>query len=419
MAAQSTKFSPFQNLRVGRVLGWLLGIVSMGLLLLLLVQVTIRFTTPGTLPRLQLVKDVALPSVISTANGQPAAKVAVHGDRFDFQALDAQSGLLFAAHPGPGAGRQTAIQAQLPANTQFRTTIVVFNTRTNEYLGSIDVSAIHGITVAPDLHRVYAAGFSDKKVYVIDVNSCKAGPRAEHNACNFSTIPVNQPPDGIEYDADNQQVFVAEPAKTNPTGKIEVINALTNRVTKTLPLNGDIGHVRYDTHSHQAFAVILPKTGPNQLAAINPINYTLKQIALPGTCSNAHGLALDSQQEVAFIACVDSQKVVTVNLQTMQLLGNSNTLPSVGTKPDILVVDAGAHVLYVASVTSVSVFDESGAAKGSLVKIGDYVLSSGTTHTIALDEASHNIYLPLTDVGGQPIMRIEHYDPRGVPLVAQ
>jgi hypothetical protein len=58
--------------------------------------------------------------------------------------------------------------------------------------------------------------------------------------------------------------------------------------------------------------------------------------------------------------------------------------------------------LYVASESGVvSVFDEHGAG---LEPVGEY--DAPHAHSIAIDPATHRVYLPLENVNGKPVLRI-------------
>lgn len=412
MAKKATKVEQEQKFGVGRVLIWVIGIASFGILSVLIIGVIAQFVTPGSVHHLELVQDIALPSIVVPPSGQRVSQT-VRSDRFDFQALDPQTGLLFAAHPGPSAAKLAILEELLPPGTQFKTTIVVFNTRNNQYVGSINVPFVHGLAISTDLHQVYAADADESKVYVIDERSCKAGLPPNQDACRvMKQIKTTQTPDSLEYDPALQRVFVAEPGGlTPPKGVEDVINTQTDKIIQTINFGTDVGHTRYDPVSHRIFVIIVTDKD-SELVSINPVTGQVGSRAiLPSTCGNAHGLILDSQQQVAFAACIDTQNVVMVNMRTMKPIGDLTNLQTVGVKPDILAIDHVYHVLYVASATSITVFDESQAAKGILSKQGDFIISSASSHTIAVDDTTHNIFIALTDVGGRPIMRVEHYNP--------
>ncbi|HLG61893.1 MAG TPA: YncE family protein [Ktedonosporobacter sp.] len=412
MVEQSKALEGLRAFSMSRICLWLVRTISFGGVGLLIVGIAIQFVTPGAPRHLQLVQDVALPTIVIPPAGQRLPQ-AIRSDRFDFQALDPQTGLLFIAHPGPSAAKLAILQELLPANTQFKTTVVVFNTRTNQYVGSLAIPFVHGITVASALHRVYAADADESKIYVIDESTCKTRAVSGQDACRVvAQIKATQTPDGLEYDPALQEVFVAEPGdKTPPEGVEDVIDAQTNKIIQTVHLGTDVGHTRYDPVSHRIFVIAVTDKN-SELVAIEPSTGRVgPHTILPAACNNAHGLILDSQQQVAFAACVDSQNLVMIDMRAMKVIGDVTNLQEVGVKPDILAIDHGYHLLYVASSTSISIFDEREAANGILHKVGDFIISSSSSHTIAVDDTTHNIFIALTDVGGRPIMRVERYNP--------
>ncbi len=409
--AESIPSSSSRRFGGGTLLGWLMGVLCFGVLVFFIAQVILQFAMPTTVHRLQLVKDVPLPSIVVPPGPPPI--YTVRADRFDFQALDPQSGLLFIAHPGPSAAKSELAQEQLPQGTVLRETVVVFDTKQNEYVGSLQIPNVHGIAVAPDIHKVYFADFDDSKIYVINEQTCKATPQPDQNACTIiKQINASQNPDSLDYDSDHHKVFVSEPGgATLPKGIEDVIDTQTDNLVKKINLGTGVGHVRYDSVSHRIFVVAGTDT-QGELVSINPITESIaSRFGLPGECTGAHGLIIDSPQQVAFVVCTGIEKVAMVDIQRMKSTG---TLQQVGVKPDILALDHGLHILYVGSVTSVSVFDESKASSGTLTRLGrpgDYIISTGSTHTIAVNDATHELYVPLTDLGGQPVLRIEQYSP--------
>ncbi|HLZ57515.1 MAG TPA: YncE family protein [Ktedonosporobacter sp.] len=403
MVEQSIK--PAQSHWIGRIFTWLFGAVSFGVLALLLIALIVRFTTPVQPHKLQLVQDVLLPSIIASPNtlSPQTAALATHVDRFDFQALDPQTGLLFIAHPGPSANKLKSLPSNMPLNKS----VVVFNVRTNQIVTNMDVPFVHGLAIAPDLHRVYAADADDGKLYVLD----------ELKQAVITSFDLTQTPDSLEYDPDLHEVFVAEPIdrQGGTKGVVDVVDTQTNKIIQTIPLNNDIGHIRYDPVSHRMFAVVVNPQLQGELVAIDPIADTVSaRVTLPDTCVAPHGQIVDAPQQVAFVACMNSQNLVAVDLSSMKILSDPQHLPSVGVKPDILALDHTLHTLFVASTTSITIFDEGKATQGGLHLQGDYIVSSGNTHTIAVDDTSHNVYVAVSDLGGRPMLRVEHYNPNGI-----
>lgn len=415
MAGKAVTSTLSKGIGTGKLLSWLLGLLCFGLLVFLLLQVIIQFMTPPPVSHVQLLKDVPLPGVSASRDGQSLLG-SVHFDRFDFQALDPQTGLLFIAHDGPSANKLSFAKAELPAGASIRPGIVIFDVRHNKYVASINGPSVHGITIASDSHKIYAAGFDASVIDVIDEQACQAAIGAGRGTCAIAkTIKTTQNPDSLEYDADHHEVFISEANKATPSKSfVDVIDTQTDSVVTTISIPAVVGHVRYDAFLHRFFIAVATHAR-SEVDAIDPVaNLVSAHIPLPSPCSNAHGLAIDESQQVAFVACVDSHNLAVVDLRTMKAIGDPNHLPSLALNPDVVAIDHSLHVLFVGCATGLSVFDESRASSGSLTKFGDYTISTASSHSIAVDDSGHNIYIPLPDVGNRPIMRIEHYDQHGV-----
>ena len=423
MAEQTVNSPASKSHGAGRIFLWLIGLLCFGVSGYLIAQVMIQFVHPISIHRLQLVTDIPLPSVEVPVKGQPQLQ-AVHFDHFDFQVLDPTNGLLFIAHPGPSDVKLDLLLKtnQLPPGTSFSGNIAVVDTRQNKLVARIALPNVHGLTVDQNDHRIYAAGSTGDVVYSIDEQTFKATTINIAPQCKPANAPCENP-DSLTYDPVDHKVFVSSPAGHNQV----VIDTQTNKLlTNPIDLSGDktgddIGHTRYDPVSKRVYVVVQPiqpnPQDPNspwpapKLVAIDPVTDSiLSSVTLPGECRSAHGLGIDSQQQVAFVACIDSQNLVMVDIGSNTVVSGSQP---VGFKPDIVTLDTHLHVLFVGCASGVSVFDESRAINGVVHKLRDYTISSSSAHSIAVDENTHMIYIPLTDVGGRPILRIEQYNPNG------
>src|SRR3989454_11633807 len=79
-------------------------------------------------------------------------------------------------------------------------------------------------------------------------------------------------------------------------------------------------------------------------------------------CFVPHGVAIDTAQHIAFIACVDADppSLYRVDLRKMQLFPEPGwPLP---VKPDIIALDTSLHLVYVAGGAGLAVFQENGRA---------------------------------------------------------
>ena len=324
-----------------------LSLVAAGLVALLL-----QSTRPP-LP-LQTIADIPLPGGTT---------------RFDYQSLDPLTHRLFVAHLG--AGMVTVVDVQSKR--------VVANVT--------DVAGVHGVLVIPELGRVYASATDAHQIVVIDEQTLQV----------LTRIPAGTYPDGLAYVPARHEVFVSDEAG----GSDLVIDTQTNRLVATIPLGGEAGNTQYDPVSGHIYVDVQTQ---NALAAIDPAtNAVVARYPLTG-CTHDHSLLIDASQRLAFVACDGNATLLLLDLGTMQVLERQ----PVGDSPDVLALDGGSHLLYVASESGVlSVFDEQTRA---LRKIGEGYVAADA-HSVAVDPATHALYLPLQEVNGRPVLRIARFLP--------
>jgi DNA-binding beta-propeller fold protein YncE len=283
--------------------------------------------------------------------------------RFDYQSLDVAHSRLYIAH-------MNADQ------------LVVFDTKKREVVANLDgFPSVHGVWAVPELGRVYASATGEHKVAVVDMQTLKTIAKAG---------PVKYP-DGIAYAPGAKRVFVSDEHGDADA----VIDATTNSLIATIPLGGGAGNTVYDPGSGHILVAVHEK---NELVAIDPT--TAKIIGhypVPGVQS-PHGIALDVNARLAFVAGEENNKLAVVDLSNMQTLA---TYP-VGKDPDVLAFDPGLKLLYVSAESgNVTVFREDGKA---LVAQGS--ISMPHAHTVCVDPEEHLVYFPLQSIEGHPLLRI-------------
>jgi len=455
MAALSKTSSRSQSSGAGRLFAWLMGIASFGLLAYLLANVAYQIIIPPPAHRIVFVQDIPLPSglgAVSPGQKDPLAPgVEQQFDHFDFQAFDPGTHRLFIAHTGPTP--DLLILAHIKFDPKTDGHIAVFDTQQDKLIARISIPQVSGIVDAPDLHKVYAADAEGNIVYSIDVNTLKPTP---------IQLDDNESPDAVGYDPVEHKIFVsdvgvpADPKKTLNADRnnqnVTVIDALTDTIiTKInfghLPLlpdehapttqpgnvptfGYDVGHNKYDSVQHRTFVTAqilhdaddpnpfaLPPPGTGELVSIDAVtNKIVDRLVLPVTCSTPHGISIDTEQEVAFIACTDFdsdrnlvENLLRVDLKSMKVIPTDPMKTRLAGGADIVLIDQRFHILFVACKGGITVFDEKA---GEFHKLGDYVLGK-QTHTIAIDEDTQYIYLPQM-VGGRPTLRIAKYNPNGI-----
>src|SRR5438552_3166022 len=199
-------------------------------------------------------------------------------------------------------------------------------------------------------------------------------------------------PDGVTYASKSNKFYLSD-----LHGKMDtVIDAKTNQVVTTIALGGGAGNTQYDSVSEHIFVTV---HGQNELAEIDRNkDQVIGRYPLPG-CSGSHGLNIDSEHRLAFVACEENAKLAVFDLDAKKI----TAIQSVGADPDVLAFDKAFARLYISAESGViSIFDE--RAK-SLVKIGEGFFAANA-HSVAVDSRTHRVYFPLQNVGGKPVLRI-------------
>jgi DNA-binding beta-propeller fold protein YncE len=299
-------------------------------------------------------------------------QIALPGDssRFDYASLDPDRGLLFIAH----LGASQVIEVDVRRGTVVRT---------------IDgVDRVHGVLVVARHQQVYATATGANQMVILDENT---GQRV-------GEAPTGDYPDGLAYDPVRDTIWT-----TNESGGSEtVIDPGSHRVVGTVELGGEAGNVAYDPVGATMLVAVQTR---NELAVIDPATLAItRRVALRG-CDHDHGLALDPAHRLAFIACDNNAALLTVDLDTWQVLAADQ----VGDDPDVLAFDAGAGRLYVAAESGwLTILDE--RDRRLSVAGRDYL--AGNAHVVAVDPTTHRSYYPVPHgPDGRPALL--YLDPNG------
>ena len=313
----------------------------------------------------------------SAHNARPilhtVAEIALTGPavRFDYQTLDTAANRLYIAH--------------MDADQ-----LVVVDIAKRAVIATLNgFDRVHGVITAPDLGRIYASATGRHDVAVVDAGSLVLVAR----------IGPIEYPNGLAYAPDVKRVFVSDNAGTDA-----VIDATTNRLVTSIPLGAGAGNTVYDPVARRILVALHRR---NELVTIDPATATItNRIPLPGI-GNAHGVVLDPERRLAFVAGTANAALGVVDLSAMRL---THIYP-VARSPDVLAYDPGWRRIYVSSESGgVTVLRETDGPDGiELLHEGDLTIRHA--HTVAADPRTHLVYFPLQNVNGRPVLRIMVGDP--------
>ncbi|MEA2723031.1 MAG: hypothetical protein QOH59_802 [Gemmatimonadales bacterium] len=302
----------------------------------------------STPPILTLVTDVSLP-------GSPS--------RFDYQSFDPSSGRLYIAHMGGGE-------------------LIAFDTRTRRVVGRAGgLPRATGVIAVPSRHRVYVSAAGSHRVVILEDSMLRK--LGEVDGVTF--------PDGLAFAPEAGKVFVSD-----ESGRREiVIDASTNRMLRVIPLDGEAGNTQYDSVGQQVLVAVQTR---NELVVIDPSSERVTGRYPLAGADHPHGVLIDAPHRLAFIANQGNSELLVLDLRTMQVTSGYR----VGKGPDVLAFDPGLSRLYVASESGVvTVFAE---MDGRLSPLGSY--AAPQAHSVSVNPRNHEVYLPLANIGGRPVLRI-------------
>lgn len=311
--------------------------------------VFVSTTVWGASPSLVKVADIPLPGKAT---------------RFDYQSFNRDTGILYFSHMGDGE-------------------LIVFDTAKREVLDHLPgLPTITGVLTVPELHRVFASVAGEHEITAIDSSSLKV----------VSRIKGAQFPDGLAYASDVRKLYVSD-----ESGEKElVIDPEKNVLLKTIEMGGEVGNTQYDPFSHLILANVQTR---NELVVIDPSSDKIVGRHRMEGSDSPHGLLIDPSKRLAFIACEGNSKLIVIDLETFEV---KQSIPT-GRGPDVLAFDPDLERLYVATESDiVSIFHLNGK---TVEKIEDLMVAPNA-HTISVNPLNHEVYLPLKNVEGRPVLRI-------------
>jgi DNA-binding beta-propeller fold protein YncE len=303
---------------------------------------------PGATPEWRVVADVPLP-------GKAA--------RFDYQSFDSAAGRLWIAHMGAGE-------------------VLAFDVRTRRVVARVrGMPGATGVRVVPSLGRVFASLSAAHAVAVLDSRDGRV----------LARVSGGRFPDGLAYAPEAKRLFVSD-----ESGRQElVIDVPSSTARRPIAMGGEAGNTQYDPGAGRVWVAVQTR---DELVAVDPrTDAVVERVPVPGI-RGPHGFYLDSEHRLAYVTGEAGGTVGVLNLRTKKILHTYR----VGDEPDVLAMDPARHRLFVASESGVLTALE--ARGDSLLPLAGY--RAPHAHSVAVDPATHLVYVPLENVGGRPVLRI-------------
>ena len=233
----------------------------------------------------------------------------------------------------------------------------------------------HGLTLAPDLGRVYV-GNLDGTVQVIDIT-----PTSQSFLKVIAKIKTGAPKgiDLLGYDQDHHKLFAAAPDNST----LFDINVLHNTVTRAINTKKGIEEPVFNPADGMLYLTVNPA---NTLYKIDPVSDRIvSESILSSDCGAPNGLAINPKTQQAMIACD--------KLPILWDIRHEKAIRSFGEVGfcDQVVYDPGSDRFFLAGQNSnfiVAIFG------GSPVRFYNSVQTHADSRAVAYDPGTHVVFQP-------------------------
>lgn len=297
---------------------------------------------------------VAVPALASVDSLIAGTSIVIEGKpgNFDFMASDPLAGRILAAHKGAGS-------------------LAILDLTTQKSLASVSVGDAQGLAIDVKGRKYFIGNDVAKSIVIVDANSNK----------QIATIKVTGPVDAMVFVPSNGMLYAAE----DDGDRLWVIDPANAKVFTEIKIPGKPEGIEFDAKTNRIF---LNLKNTNSIVRIDPIANKIDAnwSTLPAT--SPHGLTLDSAHELAYVGGRNG-KLVAISLKS----GTIVSTVDIAEGNDQLAYDFESGLIYSAGKAMMSVTKIRNSKMESIVQVA---MPKGT-HSITLDPKKHSVWVAYTD----------------------
>ncbi len=251
-------------------------------------------------------------------------------------------------------------------------------------------------TFASHLDGLHGVAFSDDPAYafVSEGGANQVAVLEAEGGTLVRNITAGENPDGIVYDSKDGLAYVGSGKSDSAT----LIPARTLDQAYTIPLGGSPEFPQVDETTGLIYQ---PLENTNEVVVIDPHQHGVVRRFPVTPCESPKGSAIDMVGRVLLVGC--SNRILAVLSLEDGHLGA--TVP-IGRFVDVVAWDAGLHRAYTANAATMTVIQQTGSAEYAVL---DTVRTKAGGHTLAVDSATHRVYVISSGLRGGLIAT---YEPR-------
>lgn len=266
--------------------------------------------------------------------------------------------------------------------------VMVVDLETGKVAGDIPGTlGVHGIALAPKLGRGFTSNGRTDNVTIFALDTLKP----------IGDVKTGKNPDCILFDPASERVFTFN----GRSGDATAFNAATGVVDGTIPLGGKPEFARSD----EAGKIYVNIEDKNEVVEIDSKQLTVLRRFPLQPCEEPSGLALDIEHHHAYSGC--HNKIMTV-LDTVS--GKVIATVPIGGGVDGNGFDPGTGLAF--SSNGEGTLTVAGEQSPGKFVVAETVSTERGARTMAIDTATHRIYLPTARFGPAPAPTEDQPRPR-------
>jgi DNA-binding beta-propeller fold protein YncE len=287
--------------------------------------------------------------------------------------------------PAGGAGKWDYLIVDSTHHHLFvsrATHVQAFDLDSGKLAGDIEnTPGVHGIALAQDINRGFTSNGKGDSVTVFNLQTL----------ATITEIKISgKDPDAIIYDAPSKRVYTFNGRSSNVT----VIDASSAREVGSISLPGSPEFAVSDGTGR----IFVNLEDKSQVAVIDVAKGSVQATWSLAPCVEPTGIAMDTARHRLFSVCHNELLIVTDSGTGKRVAA----LP-IGKHVDAAAFDAATSLVFSSNGDSADVSVVFAATADQYITRGSLTTSAGSK-TMALDAASHRLYVPATGPNGFEIL---------------
>jgi DNA-binding beta-propeller fold protein YncE len=269
-----------------------------------------------------------------------------------------------------------------------RATHVVVVDPDGKVLGDIpDLQGVHGVALADEFNKGYTTNGRSGDSTIFDLTSLKT----------LGTVKADKDADGVIYDPFSKRVFTFN----GDANTSSAIDAASGKLASTFPLGGGPEFAATDGKGH----IFVNLEDKSALVKFDAKTLKIENTWPLAPCQSPSGLAIDAAHEILVVGC-RNKLMAFVDGNSGKILG---TVP-IGQGVDANRFDPVTGYAFASCGDgTVTIAHEDSPTKFSVV---DTIQTQRGARTMAIDYATHAVYLVSADFGSAPAATADNPRPR-------